>query len=222
MSTKLLKAIQSENKKKVLPQGLYALLLFAVTSPEQAETDRLHVVQNGDALEISFVHRGNAYKVTTDEKGWLNVLTAFTIAQELATNSNRVFTIKPEFLQGYEPPQKAEDTNQGSPKTEPSKKTNQGTPTASGSTDWNLVDWEKVSYEPDKYEESAAQIWSGKLKAKLKNNVLTISGKLKKIDRPQKPEPKIEPKAEPKSDENPVAEDMKEDAPKPENAPAPI
>ncbi|MBQ6779895.1 MAG: hypothetical protein IJP62_01545 [Treponema sp.] len=98
MSTKQLREMQFADKKKLFPKGLYALLLFAVSPAEQAKIDSLTVTPQGKQLAISFMHRGNAYKITSDEKGRLNTNTSFSMAQGVATNSARVFTIKDTFL----------------------------------------------------------------------------------------------------------------------------
>ncbi len=204
MSTKLLRELQTVEKKRIFPKGLYALLLFAVTSPEQAKEDLLSVEKNDNMLTISFVHRGNAYRITTDEKGRFDLLTGFSIAEGLATNTNRVFTIKPEFIQGYQMP--AENPDE---KAEAAKN-------VQGATDWNLVDWEKVTFIPDTYDETAEKIWSGRLKADVRDGILTVSGGLKKIDKPKKAEAAEADNTEP---EKPDAE--KEESLSPPEAPAP-
>ncbi|MBQ3966902.1 MAG: hypothetical protein II684_08750, partial [Treponema sp.] len=183
MSTKLLREVQAEEKKRLFPKGLYALLLFAVTSPEQMKTDMLTVEAEDRKLTISFIHRGNAYKITTDEKGRLDLLTGFTFAEGLAINSKQVFTIKPEYLQGYE---EKSDEKEADKKEAKIPTPNPLPESPAGSTDWNLLDWEKVTFIPDTYDEKAEKIWNGKLKTTLKDGVLTISGKLKKVEKPKK------------------------------------
>ena len=200
MSTKLLREVQIEEKKRLFPKGLYALLLFAVTSPEQIKTDMLTVEAEDRKLTISFIHRGNAYKITTDEKGRLDLLTGFTFAEGLATNSKQVFTIKPEYLQGYEEKSDEKEAEQ--------KETKIPTPnplpeSPAGSTDWNLLDWEKVTFIPDTYDEKAEKIWNGKLKTSLKDGVLTISGKLKKVEKPKKSSVNLDD-IPPESDDKPT------------------
>lgn len=148
-ATKELRVLQTESGTKVLPKGLYALLLFAVSPSAQAKTDNLQIQADGKKLVISFFHRGNAYTITTDEKGRLNTRTSFTIAQNLADNENGVFTLKPK------------------------------------------IEWEKVTFTADDYDENAESIWDGTLQTAFTDDVLTIKGKLKKIAPPEKPKPEI-------------------------------
>lgn len=166
MSTKYMREVQFEDKKRILPKGLYSLLLFAVTPSPQAKTDTLTVTssaKNEKELSIFFVHRGNAYKITTNEKGQLDMHSGFTIAENLAVNTGGVFTIKPELMKN-------------STETEKSGAKN---------ADWNLIDWDKVQFMPDRYDGDVPKIWNGKLTARFKDNILTITGTLKKIDRPK-------------------------------------
>ena len=204
MSTKLLREVQVEEKKRLFPKGLYALLLFAVTSPEQMKTDMLTVEAEDRKLTISFIHRGNAYKITTDEKGRLDLLTGFTFAEGLATNSKQVFTIKPEYLQGYEEKSDEKEADKKEAKIPTPNPTPNPLPESpAGSTDWNLLDWEKVTFIPDTYDEKAEKIWNGKLKTSLKDGVLTISGKLKKVEKPKKSPDNLDD-IPPKSDDKPT------------------
>ncbi|MDE7139340.1 MAG: hypothetical protein K2O09_01040 [Treponemataceae bacterium] len=94
-STKSLRALQEPGKKKAFPKGLYALLLFAVSPAAQAQADDLAVTKDGAWLTISFMHRGNAYRITTDEKGRLHTRTGFALAEHLANNTAGTFTLKP-------------------------------------------------------------------------------------------------------------------------------
>lgn len=166
MSTKYMREAAFSGSNMIMPKGLYCLLLFAVSSAELAETDMFKVEKQPGkekALSISFIHRGNAYRISTDEKGQLDTLTSFTAAVSLADNTGGVFTIKPELIKNS---------------TETDKS---GTKNA----DWNLIDWDKVQFMPDRYDGGVPEIWNGKLTARFKDNILTITGTLKKIDRPK-------------------------------------
>ena len=167
MSTKYLREAAFSGSNMIMPKGLYCLLLFAVSSNEQAEVDMLKVEKQPGkekALSISFIHRGNAYRISTDEKGQLDTLTSFSAAVSLADNTGKEFAIKKEFLK-----------EGAAPKEE----------NAAPVTDWNLIDWDKVQFMPDRYDGGVPKIWNGKLTARFKDNILTITGTLKKIDQPK-------------------------------------
>ena len=170
MSTKYLREAAFMGKSIIMPKGLYCLLLFAVSGNEQAEVDMLKVERQPmqeKALNISFVHRGIAYRISTDEKGQLDTLSSFMCTESLAENKGTVFAIKQDFLK-----------EGAAPKGE----------NAAPVTDWNLVDWDKVVFKPDTYDEMPEKAWQGTLKTKLKDGVLTVSGKLEKLAKPKKPE----------------------------------
>lgn len=174
MSTKYMREAAFSGSNMIMPKGLYCLLLFAVSSAELAETDMFKVEKQPSkekALSISFIHRGNAYRISTDEKGQLDTLTSFTAAVSLADNTGKEFAIKKEFLK-----------EGAAPKEE----------NAAPVTDWTLVDWDKVVFQPDAYDEMSDKVWQGTLKTKLKDGVLTVWGKLEKADKPKKPEPPAE------------------------------
>ncbi len=184
-STKLLRALQEPDKKKAFPKGLYALLLFAVSPAAQAQSDGLTVEKDGARLTISFMHRGNAYRITTDEKGRLHTRTSFALAEHIADNTAGIFTIKPEFLPGasLEPPEKAE-----APDGQTETAAQDGAP-AAAETDGTRVAEEILPFVPDDYDESAPAIWDGTLKTAFADGVLTITGRLKRIAPPKKPVP---------------------------------
>lgn len=184
-STKSLRAVQEPGKKKAFPKGLYALLLFAVSPAAQAQADDLAVAKDGAQLTISFMHRGNAYRITTDEKGRLHTRTGFTIAEHLADNTAGIFTLKPEFVYGARP-EPAEQTNSPDGTNAPAA---QDDADAAAETDGTRINWEAVPFVPDDYDESAETIWDGTLKTAFADGVLTITGTLKRIAPPKKPQP---------------------------------
>lgn len=196
-STKSLRALQEPGKKKAFPKGLYALLLFAVSPAAQAQADDLAVAKDGARLTISFMHRGNAYRITTDEKGRLHTRTGFVLAEHLADNTAGKFTLKPEFVYGAQP-EPAEQTDSPNEPKETAVQDDAGAPAETtaqddagvpAETDEIRIDWETVSFVPDDYDESAETIWDGTLKTAFADGVLTITGTLKRIAPPQKPKP---------------------------------
>ncbi|MDE7139339.1 MAG: hypothetical protein K2O09_01035 [Treponemataceae bacterium] len=67
---------------------------------------------------------------------------------------------------------------------------------AAAETDGTRIAWETVPFVPDDYDESAETIWDGTLKTAFADGVLTITGTLKRIAPPQKPQPAEAPSDE--------------------------
>ena len=58
--------------KRTFPGGLSGLFLFAVSGVPQRTSDNLNVSKASDGtITIQYVHRGTAYKITTDRNGRL-------------------------------------------------------------------------------------------------------------------------------------------------------
>ena len=58
--------------KEAMGSSLRGLFLFGVNSAAQAENDNLHAMKNSDgSIVIQYVHRGTAYRFTTDSSGIL-------------------------------------------------------------------------------------------------------------------------------------------------------
>ncbi len=58
--------------KEAMGSGLRGLFLFGVNSAAQTANDNLHAIKNSDgSIVIQYVHRGTAYRFTTDTKGIL-------------------------------------------------------------------------------------------------------------------------------------------------------
>lgn len=62
-----------------IPKGLYCLCLFAVASPDYLAKDTFKIAQDGLKLLITFTHRGNEYKIESDESGIIHVPESFSI-----------------------------------------------------------------------------------------------------------------------------------------------
>jgi len=139
------------DKKAAIPAGLRGLLLYPVANFDVAQFDNLSVTEKGGVVTVRFVHRGTAYELTTDKKGNFDVLTGAKIARNVGDNNMNVFTVKPEYLKAGGDAAKMSD-----------------------------VDWSKVQLVSDTFSPEAAYHYEGTLKFTFKNNVLSITGTLKR------------------------------------------
>ena len=80
-STKNLReaTLDASSKALQIPKGLRALCLFAVASPETLQKDNFQITHEEKKLTISFSHRGNDYKIESDENGTILVPEGFSI-----------------------------------------------------------------------------------------------------------------------------------------------
>lgn len=139
------------DKKPAIPAGLRGLLLYPVANFDVAQFDNLSVTEKGGVVTVRFVHRGTAYELTTDKKGNFDVLTGAKIARNVGDNNMNVFTVKPEYFKAGGDAAKMSD-----------------------------VDWSKVQLVSDTFSPEAAYHYDGTLKFTFKNNVLSITGTLKR------------------------------------------
>ena len=246
-ATQTLAAVVTNNKRKIAPKGLRALLLFAASAATTASTDALTVTQNGKQLTIQFVHRGVAYRITSDARGRIDIADGFLFAENIAENKRGVFTAKREALPGGKPPKSdtppdedsahanttalnsdtappsqtdseadasgtadtepttaegnaddrsaVADTSDvsldatASPATDDALKTDDETsssepayeppPYDGDATDMRNIAWENLDLLPDRADSKAAQCYSGILRTRYKNGILTVRGTLK-------------------------------------------
>ena len=150
MTTKNLLSLSRSGKNKIGPESLRALLLFPVSPYKIMTDDNLMVTSQNKQLEITFIHRGYALKITTDKNGCIRVPEDCHIAGGLADNKNGVFTYKEEFLRAGAESPSAEN-----------------------------VDLSKVDFEADCADDSAPLQYVGKIKATCKNGILTLKGSLR-------------------------------------------
>ncbi|MGP1602179.1 hypothetical protein [Treponema sp.] len=154
-STKAFNSIRyaepAADKKAAMPTGLRGLFLYPVAAWDVAAFDNLQVSTNGGIITVRFVHRGNAYELTTDKKGNFDILTGAKIARKVGDNNMNVFTVKPEYLKEGGDPAKMSD-----------------------------LDWSKITLEQDTFNPEAAYHYEGNLKFAFKNNILSISGIMKR------------------------------------------
>ena len=139
------------DKKAAIPAGLRNLFLYPVANFDVAQFDNLTVTENGGVVTVRFVHRGTAYELTTDKKGNFDVLTGAKIARNVGDNNKNVFTVKPEYLKAGGNAAKMSD-----------------------------MDWSKVQLVSDTFSPESAYHYEGTLKFTFKNNILIITGTLKR------------------------------------------
>lgn len=115
-STSELNLIQfdSSKKSKATPKGLKSLLLFAVSDFKYINDDGLKISEENNQIKLEFIHRGNAYKIISDDKGFLHIndtdFESFFIAENVMENKNGVFTNKEELTRGFIPPENKNET----------------------------------------------------------------------------------------------------------------
>lgn len=139
-------------KAKAVPGGLRSLVLYPVANRATAENDAFTVTAEAKKLVIRFVHRGTAYRITTDDKGVIDTSKSFEMAPGLADNVAGAFILKADYL-------KAGGDN----------------------TKMSDIDWTKVTFKPDTADDNATYKYNGTLNAAYsKDGILTVKGSLKK------------------------------------------
>ncbi len=72
--------------KETMTSGLRGLFLFGCNSGEQTKGDNLNAVKASDGtITIQYVHRGTAYKFTTDKNGVLSLPNGDMVARKIGT-----------------------------------------------------------------------------------------------------------------------------------------
>lgn len=136
-------------KKAAIPVALRGLLLFPVSDFATLQGDGLAVTTNGKAVVVTFVHRGTAYRITTDSKGKFNVLTGAEMAKGLAENVGGEFVLKNDFVKKGGDPKKMGD-----------------------------LDWSLITLAPDAKDKAASRWYEGTLNVAYVKGILTIKGNL--------------------------------------------
>ncbi|MBQ3671196.1 MAG: hypothetical protein II921_06935 [Treponema sp.] len=161
-STKDFKAAASKNGKSRLPKGIQNLLLFAVSHPDYIAKDTLSFSKNGKAAVITFIHRGNAYKIESDNTGAIDFYSSCFVQTNIADNKGGVFTVKDDFL----------------------KEAQNGAP--SDAHNFSSVDWDALTLTPDTPQTSKEENLRGTLRATISGTALKINGTLTKADNEKK------------------------------------
>lgn len=140
----------STGKAKAIPGGLRYLMLFPIANRSVAQGDNLNVTDNGGVLTIRWIHRGNAFEVTTDANGKLG-MSGFKMAAGVGENVDGKFLLKDEFV--VEGGDKANMTD---------------------------ADWSKFELVPDTADANATYTYDGTLDCAFTDGVLTIKGSILK------------------------------------------
>ena len=133
-----------------LPLALQKLFLFAVSSAENIEKDTFSVEENDESgFDVSFVHRGVAYWITSDKKGNIDLEKGCSYAV-IGERIDGVFCIKSDFLQEEK-----------------------------DSTDMKNIDWDKVDFEDDKIKDySGYKLTKSKALLSYIDGILRVSVKI--------------------------------------------
>jgi len=59
--------------KEAMPSGLRGLFLFGVNGADQVQADKVEAMEDGGTITVQYVHRGTAYRFTTDGNGVLSL-----------------------------------------------------------------------------------------------------------------------------------------------------
>ena len=201
-STRLLKSLwQDKSGGRTMPDGLRALLLFAVSGPGMAERDALNVRADGKKLTVTFVHRGTAYMIETDDRGFADVSVSFRKAEGVAGNRGGVFYAMSGFLGGDDELPGGESVSAEQTMSGSSAQENSPGPAGSASeseepsseqpavrdagelTDRPVgeLDWSLLPLEAD--IPTAAAYYGGKLRLTQKDGILCLRGTLRKKSR---------------------------------------
>lgn len=162
---------ETKSKDLLLPKGLRALLLFACSSPEFLSSDNLEVKEENNRIKITFTHRNVKYFILSDEKHYLDAQKSFFTLTEEAEESK----------ENAQPSDVKQDIPEES--TEPEEEISAAPPEDEDSQtkeDPLVVQIQNQGYGQEKANAKSA--YSGKLKAILKNNVLTVKGRLYLIE----------------------------------------
>lgn len=140
-----------DDRKKAIPTGLRNLMLEAVSPRSVPVGDFFTVNQTGKKLLITFVHRGTAYRITTDDDGMLDTASSFEITESLIEKVDGKSVLKKEFaLDGAD------------------------------LSNLSNADLNKVTFLSDVADPDAKQKYSGKLQTVYENGVLCVTGTLAK------------------------------------------
>ena len=200
---KTLAVYQNQSKKKILPKTLRAFLLFPVCDFSKIEEDNLQIEKDAENLEkitVTFSHRGNSYKIESDEGG--NVFVNFQKKKNGEIKNSFRIKFKETEKNGGEK-EKAENNEKKeeakTPKQEDSKQTDKDSAQNENPDEktqeldsTNKGEDESDGFENDGFDDAAEKVYAGKLKLKEKNGILTLKGKVKLVEKPKIEEVKKE------------------------------
>lgn len=170
----LFSVIHGTNPKTLLaPKGLRSLLLFAVSSPDFLQKDNLQIEKQDDGkIKITFTHRNVNYLILSDEKGNIDIDKSFFIKQNQVADSTQDSS-SPE----NQNPENHENISESENLSVNSVDSVRNSENQNPEDEKNAV---PDGFEADKSEEKSK--YSGKLKLGLKNDVLTLKGKIRLLE----------------------------------------
>lgn len=146
-----------DKKTKLAPKGFYSLMLFAVSDFNTMRTDSLAVESSSSKkISITFIHRGYAYRIESDENGKIELASSFLISGKIAENQKGKFV----FLSKY--------TSEENPDTIDFSKV---------AFEPDTADLEQSDAPTEGSEQQ--KIYSGALQARYDGKILRIKGNLK-------------------------------------------
>ncbi len=212
--------VDSSNKK-TMPKGLRALALFSVSDFRFIEKDGLKIErdkENPKKLTITFSHRGNSYKIETDEKGTAHVnfqkekngeiQNSFKIKKKDADTADEKNGKNEESKEnpGKDVANRQKiDTERGKRGAVVDENAEEATP-ESGTKDGD-------GFENDGFDDTAQKVYSGRLNLSLKSGIFKMKGTLKLVEKPEQKKEEPEEKKdgqEPEETEETPGEDGKE------------
>lgn len=188
----LFSVIHGTNPKTLLaPKGLRSLLLFAVSSPDFLQKDELQITKQDDGkIKITFTHRNVNYLILSDKKERLDLEKSFFIKQNLEqkqdstqeqlTDSKQMNTDEKD-VHGLDEENLPQDSSSPENQDDKNELTDPTLMNADEKNE-NEVPEENLpeGFLADNSEEKTK--YSGKLKLGLKNEVLTIKGKIRLLE----------------------------------------
>ncbi len=183
--------LDKSGKKMLLPRGLRALFLFAVSEPSLASKDFLSIGREDGILVISFVHRANAFRIVCDAKDCLvfngpekkiEVPAQDSPEMNAEADSNSETVSVPDTAEPVSVPEKTETAQfyiakdiavqgeDGKFSLKEEFMAEQGQP-----------DWKAMNFEADEVDYTAGLYYIGKLAVKSFDNRLTVKGTLQQI-----------------------------------------
>ena len=211
-STKLTSTIYlDKSNKKIMPKGLRALLLFPVSDFRFIGQDSLKIEKDGEnpkKITMTFEHRGNSYRIQTDEKG-----KAFVNFQK--EKNGEIFNSFKIKLKTEEATEEANEKSAkaGGQKDDGIEKGQENNPDRQKinieKTEAEPAETESDGFENDTFDDNADKVYAGKLKIWEKDGILRMKGTLSLVEKPVQKSEEAEgenPPDEKPADENPPSE----------------
>ncbi len=82
-------ACRNSAKKRIVPAGLYSLMLYAVSKPSLAKKDLFTLKESGKKLTISFTHRKRSFMIESNDKGIIDLSSSFKILEKTESEDSQ-------------------------------------------------------------------------------------------------------------------------------------